>query len=103
MTQSRLGAFRGAILLHQIEAGERNVEAGGFGKFEQHEFGGAVAMVDFFQSLVLADAVFDVHDVIANLQIAEVGEKGGDFGFRALGARGDGVGFVEEIAGAEDG
>ena len=60
-------------------------------------------MVDFFQSLILADAVLDVDDVVSDLEIAEVGEERGDFGFRALRARGDGFGFVEEIAGAEDG
>ena len=47
--------------------------------------------------------MFDVDDVVADLQIAEVGEEGGDFGFLALRARGDQVGFVEEIAGSEDG
>ena len=103
MTQNRLGAFGGAIFLHQIEARERNVEASGFGEFEQHEFGGAIAVVDFFQALILADAVLDVDDVVADLEIAEVGEEGGDFGFRALRTRGYGFGFVEEIARAEDG
>ncbi len=81
MTEDRLGAFGGAIFLHEIEAGERNVEASGFGEFEQHEFGGAIAVVDFLQALILADAVLDVDDVVADLEIAEVGEEGGDFGF----------------------
>ena len=103
MTEDRLGAFGGAIFLNEIEARERNVEASAFGEFEQHEFGGAIAVIDFFQALILADAVFDVDDVVSDLKIAEVGEEGGDFGFRALRARGDGLGFVEEIARAEDG
>ena len=103
MTQDRLGAFRGAILLDQIEAGQRDVEARGFGEFEQHEFGGAIAVVDFLQALILADAMLDVDDVVSDLEVAEVGEEGGDFGFGSLRTRGDCVGFVEEIARAEDG
>src|ERR1700683_3701716 len=103
MTQDRLGAFERTILLNEIETSEGDVEAGGLGEFEQHEFGGAVAVVDFLQALVLADSAFDVHDIIADLEVAEVGKEGGDFGFLALRARGYCVGFVEEIARAEDG
>ncbi len=77
MIQRRLGAFRRAVFLHQVEARQRNIEARALGIFEQHELGIAVALIDFFQSLVLADAVLDVDDVIANLQIAEIGEKRG--------------------------
>ena len=80
-----------------------NIEARAFGVFEQHEFRGAIALIDFFQALILADAVLDVDDVVSDLKIAEVGEESGDFGFRALRARGDGIGFIEEIACAEDG
>ena len=68
-----MARFRRTVLLHQIQARKRNVEAGGFGKFEQHEFGGAIAVVDFFQSLVLADAMLDVHYVVADLKVAEIG------------------------------
>ena len=60
-------------------------------------------MVDFFQALILADTVLDVDDVVSDLEIAEVGEECGDFGFRTLRAGADGFGFIEEIAGAEDG
>src|ERR1700735_306862 len=101
MTKNRLGTFRGAIFLHQIEASQRDVESSPFGEFEQHEFGGAIAVIDFLQALLLAAAVFDVDNVVSHLQIAEVGEEGGYFGFRALRTRGHCVGFVEEIPGAE--
>ena len=47
--------------------------------------------------------MLDVDDVVADLEIAEIGEKGGDFGFLAPWARGHEIGFVEEIAGSEDG
>src|ERR1019366_1284816 len=94
---------RRSIFLDEIEARERNIEAGGFGVFEEHEFGCAVALIDFLQTLILADAVFYVDHIVADLEIAEVGEKGGDFGFLALRTRGDEVGFIEEVAGSEDG
>ena len=71
----------------EIETRERDIEARALGIFEEHEFGVAVALIDFLQSLILADAVFDVDDVVADLQIAEVGEEGGDFGFRAAAGR----------------
>ena len=88
MTQGWLGAFGGAIFLNQVETRQRNVEARAFGIFEQHELGVAVALIDFFQALILADAVFDVDNVVADLQIAEVGEERGDFRFlRAAGGR----------------
>ena len=103
MAERGLGAFGGTVFLNQVEARERDVEARAFGVFEQHELGVAVALIDFFQALILADAVFDVNDVIADLQIAEVGEERGDFRLLALRARSDGVGFVEQIARAEDG
>ena len=103
MTERGLGAFGRTVFLDQVEARERDVEARAFGVFEQHELGVAVALIDFFQALILADAVFDVDDVVADLQVAEVGEERGDFRFLALRARGDGVGFVEQIARAEDG
>ncbi len=53
--------------------------------------------------MILADAVFYVDYVVADLQIAEVREEGGDFGFLAAGTRGDKVGLVEEVAGSDDG
>ena len=97
-----LGAFRRAVFLDQVEASERNVEARAFGIFQQHELGVAVALIDFFQALVLADAVFDVDDIISDLQIAEVGEERGDFRFRSLRTRGHRFRFIEQIARAED-
>jgi len=38
-------------------------------------------VIDFFKTLILADAVLDVDDVVSDLEVAEVGEKGRDFGF----------------------
>jgi len=47
--------------------------------------------------------VFHVDYVVSDLEVAKVGEEGGDFGFLALRARRNEVGFVEEVAGSEDG
>ena len=74
--QHRLHALRRAVLLHQVEARERHVEPRALGVLQHHELGGgAVFLRNFLQPLVLADAVLDVHHVIADREIAEVGEK----------------------------
>ena len=57
--------------------------------------------VDGAEAAVLGDAVFDVDDVIAYGEVAEVGDEGGGLGFAGGGTRGD-VGFVGEVVGAED-
>ena len=96
--------FGGAVLLHEVEARERHVEARGLGVLEDHELGVcAVGLRDFFQSLVLADAVLDVDNVVVDGEIAEVGDEGGGLRFGARRARRVDLGFVEEIARAEDG
>ncbi len=91
----------GAIFLDQIEARERDVKLGLLGELENHEFDREAVLHDLPQALVLRDAVLDVDDVVADGEIAEVGDKGGGLGALGLGARGD-VGFVGEIVGPED-
>ena len=98
MIQDGLRALRRTIFLHQIEPSQRNIEPGSFGILKQHEFRGAVALIDFLQPLILPDAVLHVDDVVAHLQIAEVGKKGRDFRFLPLRPRRDQVRFVEQIA-----
>ncbi len=80
-----------------------HVEARALGVFEQHELGVAVALVDFFQAVILADAVLDVNHVVADLQVAEVGEERGGLRLLALRTGDHRLGFVEQIARAEDG
>ena len=75
MAERGLGAFRRPVFLNQIEARQRDVKARAFGVFEQHELGVAIALIDFFQALILADAVLDVDNVIADLQIAKIGKE----------------------------
>ena len=91
----------GAVFLDQVEAREGDVELGLLGEFENHEFDGEAVLHDFFQALVLGDAVLDVDDVVADGEVAEVGDEGGGLGALGLGAGGD-VGVVGEIVGAED-
>ena len=95
VTQGWLSPFRRPVFLNQVEASERDVEARALGVFEQHEFGVAVALIDFFQPLILADPVFDVDNVVADLQVAEIRKERGNFGLLALRAGSHGVGFVE--------
>ena len=66
----------GAIFLNQVEPRERNVELGLLGEFQNHEFDGEAVLHNLFQALVLRDAVFHVDHVIADGQVAEVGDKG---------------------------
>ncbi len=91
----------GAVFLDQVEAREGDVELGLLGEFENHEFDGEAVLHDFFQALVLGDAVLDVDDVVADWEVAKVGDEGRGLGALGLGAGGD-VGIVGEIVGAED-
>ncbi len=60
------------------------------------------SLFDDAQAAVAGDAVFDVDDVVADGEVAEVGDEGGGLGFAAAnGASGD-VGVVREILCAED-
>ena len=65
--QGWLGALSRAVLLDEIEAGQRNIELCALSIFEQHELGVAVPLIDFLQPLVLANAVLDVYDIVSNL------------------------------------
>ena len=92
----RLGFFDGAIVLHQVHALERHVEAGVVGVAQQHEFAAPAVAFDRLQSLKLADAVVDVDHVVARLQLGKIAVEAGALGAgaRALFAR-DGL---EQIA-----
>ena len=78
----------GAIFLDEVEARERDVELGLLGEFEDHEFDGEAVLHDFFQAQILRDAVLDVDDIVADGEVAEVGDEGGGLGLAsARGAR----------------
>src|SRR6202140_3344232 len=103
MAERGLRAFRRPVFLNQVQSRERDVEARAFGVLEEHELGVAIALIDFFQALILADAVFDVDNVVSDLQITKIRKERGDFGLLTLRARSYCVGLVKQIAGAEDG
>ena len=44
---------------------------------------GGASFSSIAEAAVLSDAVFDVDDVVSYGEVAEVGDKGGDFGFAA--------------------
>ena len=99
----------GAVLLDEVEAGERDVELGGVGELEDHQLelgclyaaGAGGVVLDGAQAAVLGDAVFYVDDVVADGEVAEVGDEGGGLGLAGGGAGGD-VGVVGEVVGAEE-
>ena len=95
LVERRVVAFDDAIVLDQIHALERNVEAGLVGVFEQHEFAAAAVGFDLAQAVELADAVVDVDDEVAGLELGKIAEETGsaDFAAGTLNGRGD----VEQI------
>ena len=70
------GAFQAPILLHQIQALQREVKPGLVGVFQQHEFAlrAVLSYLDLFQALVASYAVVPVHHVVAHLQVTEIRE-----------------------------
>ena len=56
---------------------------------------------DLLEALILRDAVLHVDDVVADAEIAEVGDKGGGLRFFRYGPRRH-IGLIGEIVGAED-
>ena len=67
MIERRLYAFRRTILLHQIKAREWHIKPRAFGIFQQHQFNGAVILLNFLEPLILSNPMFHVDDVIAYL------------------------------------
>ena len=94
-------ALDGAVALHQVEPLERNVEARVVRIAQAHEFAARAAVFDLMQSLELADAVVDVDDVVAGLQLGKIAEEAGRLG-AALASRPAGM-VSNNVPGPEDG
>ena len=75
--EGRMGALDHAVALHQVHAFQGHVQPRVFGVAEQHEFAAMAVGLDQTESLELADAVIDVNDKVAGLQLREIGEKAG--------------------------
>ena len=92
-----------AIFLDEVEAGERDIELGLVGELENHQLQRRLAgFLDHAQAAVLRDAVLDVDDVIADGEVAEVGDEGGGLGLAAGNGTGLHVGVVDEVVCAEE-
>ena len=93
----------GAVLLDEVQARQGDVEFCFVGELENHQLDGdAGVFFDDAEATVAGDAVLDVNDVVADGEVAEVGDEGGGLGYAAAdGARSD-IGFVGEILRAED-
>ena len=85
LVQLRRGAGVGAaVLLDQVEPRERDVELGLVGELQNHELERRLAvLLDLAQAAVARDAVLDVDDVVADGEVAEVGDEGRGLGLRA--------------------
>ena len=81
----RLHAFGLAVLLHQIQSRQRYIKPCAFGILQDHELGRTTVFLrNLLQPLILADAMFHVDDVVADGEMAEVGEERADLGFLLL-------------------
>ena len=79
-----LDAFDARVLLHEIQALDRQQQRARLGVLDLHELALLPLDRNALQSLEAADAVVRVHDGVAELQVPEVGEKR----FARLAARG---------------
>src|SRR6266849_579099 len=100
LVERGMGAFDDAIALDQVHTLEGDVEARVFGVAKQHEFAAAAVGFDLAQALELADAVIDVDDEIAGLELGEIAEETGGANL-AAGALDAGSDF-EKIGVAEE-
>ena len=100
--ERRGGFARAAKALHQIHAGQRHVELGAAGIFEQHVVALRLAVIDFAQAQEAGHAMLGMHHVVAGLQVDQVRGEGGQRGLAGRRARHQ-FGSVEQILAAEDG
>ena len=69
-----------AILLNQVEPGERNVELCLVRELQNHQLERRlVVLLDDAKAAIPRDPMFHVDDVIANRQVAKIGDKCGRF------------------------
>src|SRR5260370_40276764 len=76
-------AFEHAVTLNQVHAFQGNVEACIVGVLQQHELAAMPVGCDLPKSLELADAVIDVDDIVAGLQLGKIAEETGSANFAA--------------------
>src|SRR5260370_9512954 len=76
-------AFKHAVALDQIHALEGNVEARILGVTEQHELAAMTVGFNLAEAFELADAVVDVNDEVAGLELGKIAEQAGGADFAA--------------------
>ena len=90
-----------AIFLDQIEARERHIEPRLLGELQHHELNGEAILLYLFEADIATDAVLDMNYIVADGEIAEVGDECRGLGLARLETRCY-VGFVAEIVGAKE-
>ena len=87
LVQYRRGpGIGGAVFLDQVEARERHVEARGSANSRIMNSTFEAILHDLFQAVVAGDAVLDVDNVVADGEVAEVGDEGGGLRLGRLGS-----------------
>src|SRR5260370_23878225 len=75
--------FEDAVTLNQVHAFEGNVEARVIGVFQQHELTAVSTGLDLAKPFELADAVINMDNVVAGLQLGKIAEETGSANFAA--------------------
>ena len=96
----RRSRIRRAILLNQVQTSQRNIQLSLFGKLKNHELDRKPVLHNLLQPLVLRNTVLDVNHVIADTQVAEIGDKRRSLRPLRLRPRCN-IRVVREIVGAE--
>lgn len=89
-------AAEGGVAGEEVGLADGEVEFGAAGVFDAEDFLGLIGEGDFVEAEVFADAVIDVHDPVAGLDVAEFGDAGAG-GPGAAAGGGVGVVFVAEV------
>ncbi len=98
--ESGFGFAFAAKALHQIHARQRHIELVAARVFDQHVIAFGIALGDLANAEELADAVLEMHHVVARLQIELIRGEGSEMRFAGPG---DSIRGFEEILRAEDG
>ena len=76
LRQRRLGLAAADVFLHQVDLGDRHVELGPLGEFEEQRLLGMLGrLVDEVQAAIAGDPVVDVDDQVALIQVEEAVDR----------------------------
>ncbi len=100
--ERRSGFAAAAVFLDQIHAGQRHVELGIAGVFEQHEVALLFALHDFAEAQETADAVSGVDHEVAGLEVGQICREDAELALGDAGT-GDQIGRIEKIFRTDEG